>query len=422
MKKLALLCFTLLFAVSCNTKGGGDDVHKTKTPKKLDVDKITVHGAKVENGKVTIGENFNSVVKENVTVTFKGTDNPTKADIIMTPSSLSLAKKGDKGKFTLSVVANEKWQAWSSGEIEVTRDGQEQQKSNEAKIIAFAIATPTRQWDGNVDEAKHTVTVEVDDTLNLNEPQKPTITVSAGASVSPASGVKQNFSNSETQPVEYTVTAEDGTTKAVYKVTVKEKKSIEARIETFKVDIAGGEVAEGEIDHKQPNEEGTIVVIVPFGTDITKIKPKITVSDGATVEPKTGEQQDFSGAKSVRYTVTAKDGVTQKIYVAEVIKDLPETITTVKGQEVKWNETNKRLEVTIDKLESDVELKIDDVVIMYKNENNEVKSFDNQHKKFNGEVDHVKLRTSGSVVPITVTAMLDNDHLKRDIIFYIIVK
>ena len=44
----------------------------------------------------------------------------------------------------------------------------------------------------------------------------PTITVSAGATISPASGQAQDFSS----PVTYTVTAEDGTTTADYTVTV----------------------------------------------------------------------------------------------------------------------------------------------------------------------------------------------------------
>lgn len=44
----------------------------------------------------------------------------------------------------------------------------------------------------------------------------PTITVSAGATVSPASGIAKDF----TSPVTYTVTAEDGTTTKAYTVTV----------------------------------------------------------------------------------------------------------------------------------------------------------------------------------------------------------
>lgn len=47
---------------------------------------------------------------------------------------------------------------------------------------------------------------------------KPTIELSAGATISPASGVAQDFTN----PVEYTVTAEDGTTK-IYTVTVAQR-------------------------------------------------------------------------------------------------------------------------------------------------------------------------------------------------------
>jgi hypothetical protein len=68
-----------------------------------------------------------------------------------------------------------------------------------------------------IDPATHTVTVTVPlgtDLANLT----PTIGLSAGATVRPLSGVPQDF----TSTVTYTVTAEDGTTTAVWTVEVKE--------------------------------------------------------------------------------------------------------------------------------------------------------------------------------------------------------
>ena len=61
------------------------------------------------------------------------------------------------------------------------------------------------------------------------------------------------------------------------------------------------------------NGAGTVAVSVPYGTDRSTLAPTITVSDGATVSPVSGATADFSSG-SVAYTVTAEDGVTQKVY------------------------------------------------------------------------------------------------------------
>ena len=63
-----------------------------------------------------------------------------------------------------------------------------------------------------------TVTIEVDPNTPLTA-LAPTISVSAGASVNPASGVTLDFTN----PVTYTVTAEDGTTTKDWTVTVTKR-------------------------------------------------------------------------------------------------------------------------------------------------------------------------------------------------------
>jgi uncharacterized repeat protein (TIGR02543 family) len=53
-----------------------------------------------------------------------------------------------------------------------------------------------------------------------------------------------------------------------------------------------------------------ITVTVPHGTDVTALTPTITVSDGASVDPASGESQDFT--KPVIYTVTAEDKTTRE--------------------------------------------------------------------------------------------------------------
>ncbi|MEI6093039.1 MAG: SUMF1/EgtB/PvdO family nonheme iron enzyme [bacterium] len=59
----------------------------------------------------------------------------------------------------------------------------------------------------------------------------------------------------------------------------------------------------------------SIIVAVPFGTDITKLVPTIEISEGASISPASGVSQNFTN--SVSYTVTAADA-TKKDYVVTV--------------------------------------------------------------------------------------------------------
>ena len=92
---------------------------------------------------------------------------------------------------------------------------------------------------------------------------------------------------------------------AAVKVTVKGKRT-EKAITSFKIGGRSGVI----------NEAGhTIAVTVPHGTDVTSLKPEISVNDGAAVTPASGTAQNFT--KSVAYTVTAENGGTQ-IYTVTV--------------------------------------------------------------------------------------------------------
>ena len=121
----------------------------------------------------------------------------------------------------------------------------------------------------------------------------PTIT-HTGASISPNSGVAQDFTN----PVIYTVTAADTSTQA-YTVTVTVAPSPAKDITAFSFTSPA---ATGTIS-------GTaIAVSVPHGTNVTALVPTITHS-GASVSPNSGVAQDFTNP--VIYTVTAEDASTQ---------------------------------------------------------------------------------------------------------------
>jgi hypothetical protein len=82
-----------------------------------------------------------------------------------------------------------------------------------------------------------------------------------------------------------------------------------------------------------PNQEGsavdaannTVVVIMPYGTDVTSLVPDIILSDYATINPLSGVSQDFKTPKN--YTVISGNGLnTQEYTVSVVFGDLCNTV------------------------------------------------------------------------------------------------
>lgn len=88
--------------------------------------------------------------------------------------------------------------------------------SNEAEILTFTL--PEQTGPATINTAAATVTIEVTNGTDLSN-LTPTITISESASINPASGFPQDFSN----PVIYTVTAEDDETSKLWTVTVSEQ-------------------------------------------------------------------------------------------------------------------------------------------------------------------------------------------------------
>lgn len=82
---------------------------------------------------------------------------------------------------------------------------------NEKSILSFKIEDPA--CEGDINEVAKTILLTLPQHTDVGH-LVPVIEVSEGAIVEPASGVEQDFTN----PVEYTVTAQNGTT-AVYTVT-----------------------------------------------------------------------------------------------------------------------------------------------------------------------------------------------------------
>ena len=62
--------------------------------------------------------------------------------------------------------------------------------------------------------------------------------------------------------------------------------------------------------------DGSLLIVVPYGTDLTKLAPTFTLPAGAVCVPASGTPQDFT--KPVTYTVTAADGKTKQTYTIVV--------------------------------------------------------------------------------------------------------
>ena len=175
-------------------------------------------------------------------------------------------------------------------------------QSSTKSITFFYFTDP--ESSGVINESSHTVSVTVPQGTNLSS-LIPTI-VHTGASINYAAGTIQDFSN----PVIYTVTAEDNTTQG-YVVTVKEAVflSSEKTITSFSFPLLA---VSGNID----KTEYSIEIDVPPGTVLTSLIPSITYT-GKSINPLSGSAQNFS--VPVIYTVTAEDGSVQPytVFAAE---------------------------------------------------------------------------------------------------------
>jgi predicted extracellular nuclease len=201
-------------------------------------------------------------------------------------------------------AASSEWEVYGVDEFSYL--GWHIAKSSAKDIVGFELAEQT--GSANINSTSHTVDIEVvygTDVTNLT----PTITVSKRATVSPASGVAQDFTN----PVTYTVTAQDGTTQDwVVTVTVATTQSSANDIVTFEIP--------GQISATIDANAATVDVLMPFGTDVTSLTPNITVSAAATISPASGVAQDFTNP--VTYTVTAQDGSTKDWTVTVTVQEL----------------------------------------------------------------------------------------------------
>lgn len=172
--------------------------------------------------------------------------------------------------------------------------------NNQAEILSFTIPGQVYSTINSLEASIQVLMPYGTNITNLT----PIIEVSYGATIDPPSGVPQDFTN----PVYYTVTAQDGITQKVWEAKVIIQPNTEAEILSFYI--------EGQIHSEIISSTASVNVLMPYGTDITNLTPIIEISEGATITPNSGVPQDFS--QPVTYLVTAQDGITQKIWTVNV--------------------------------------------------------------------------------------------------------
>jgi exo-beta-1,3-glucanase (GH17 family) len=170
-------------------------------------------------------------------------------------------------------------------------------KSSACEIVSFTVDGVS--WDINGTSITHTYPVETEETSLT-----PTVSLSSGATVNPASGVAQDFFTGD--GVTYVVTAEDGSTTKTYTAKATRTKSVACEIVSFTVDGVAWDINGTSITHTYP-----------AGTEATSLTPSVSLSSGATVSPASGVVQNFFTVDGVTYTVTAEDGSTTKTYAVK---------------------------------------------------------------------------------------------------------
>jgi uncharacterized lipoprotein YddW (UPF0748 family) len=175
--------------------------------------------------------------------------------------------------------------------------------SSENKILQVVVKEDQNAFI-NISTTSDSVQIAVNKTLSL-EALTLNFAISTKATISPASGVAQNFTN----PVKYTVTAENGD-RRVYTIVVNnlsdEKKIYRASIPAIFQDGTG--VISGN----------NVTFTLPYGTNLTNLSVDATLSAGATASPAFSTPQNFT--LPIVYTITAANGTKTNYTVSMTVK------------------------------------------------------------------------------------------------------
>ena len=157
----------------------------------------------------------------------------------------------------------------------------EPKKSNEAKIISWKFGDKTATIKGTNISFSYPYGTDI---TKLTA----TATISAKASIKPDPKTIKDYTN----PIDFVVTAEDGTTKQTYKVTVTVTQNTEAKITSWK------------FGDKKATINGTnISITLPYGTKLTAT---VEISAKAKINPDPKTIKDYTNP--IDFVVTAEDG------------------------------------------------------------------------------------------------------------------
>ena len=193
-------------------------------------------------------------------------------------------------------------------------DGPQKVVLNSAKQLSsftFLVADNTafaQDITASINEEAKTITATLPSDIDITA-LTPTLAVPTKASVSPTGA--QDFTN----PVIYTVTAEDGA-KATYTATFVSNSSAK-ELTSFTFSATSNTTLSQDVTTVIDESTKAITSTLPSDTDVTVLIPTLVVSDKASVSP-TGVQ-DFTNP--VAYTVTAEDG-SETIYIVTITKQL----------------------------------------------------------------------------------------------------
>ncbi len=179
-------------------------------------------------------------------------------------------------------------------------------KSSEKAITAFGFGSPAAT--GVIDQANHAISVDVPYLTDTAALVAVFTTTGAIVTIGDAEQTSGTTVNDFTDPVTYTVTAEDGSAQN-YTVTVAVAASWAKAITGFAFESPAVIGTINETNH-------TIAVTVPYGTNVASLTPVITHT-GASINPASGEAQDFRSL--VTYKVTAADSSEQNYIVTVTV-------------------------------------------------------------------------------------------------------
>jgi len=265
----------------------------------------------------TINETTKTVA---ITVPF-GTDvTDIKATFVSTGSSVKVGSTAQTSSTTVNDFTEPVIYTVEAG------DGSKQQyvvtvtiTPNTAKVLStFSFTSPA--VTGAIDEDNKTVSLSVPFGTDVTDLKATFSTTGSSVKVGATVQVSGTTANNFTAPVTYSVTAVDGS-KQDYVVTVTVSPNNAKTLSTFRFTTPA---VNGAIDE----DNKTIAVTVPFGTDVTNLVATFTttgasVKVGTTVQISGTTPKDFTSP--VTYTVTAGDNSTQN-YVVTVSVEAPISI------------------------------------------------------------------------------------------------